>query len=464
MIGEKIAYLNGLPIRVQACKVKDYPPHWHDEEIEIIYILEGAADIIVSFDHYKVRKGDFVLINQGEIHHIHADGESVIISLYIQLDRFSASFCYIRYIYFCWQSFNLNRKQIKSCRLLEKLIFGIFIEITNDSVYDSGKMVRYVNKIIQILIGDFDIIHSFNHNVITNDQLTKYHHIIKFIEENYSEKISMTDIAREEYMGRNYVSQFWKKITDMNFTEFLNCRRVELAEKLILTTSLSLQSISLQCGFSDPKYFYKYFKKWYQCTPLEHRKKYNELYEKLPAVYETIEPAQFKGIFEKLLTDHYVEEADCDDHSEAVLPEGNRTSEEKINKYLKTRLKKELIKENLKHNSIKNLHLGLFASGMVGISEHEYFFDWSIIDSALKFAEDLDLNLCIDIDLMQEEVWEWELIMKKLSRHIKTISKNGSPARLKYIVYLSELEKASDVKNIMSKYMNLNNMEISIKL
>jgi hypothetical protein len=110
-----------------------------------------------------------------------------------------------------------------------------------------------------------------------------------------------------------------------------------------------------------------------------------------------------------------------------------------------------------------NLHLGLFASCVAGITENEYVFDWSIIDGALKFAEDLDLNLCIDIDLMPGEAGEWELILKKLSGHIKNTSKHRPLIRVKYIVYLDELEKASDIKNTAGRYINLSEMELSVK-
>ena len=421
MTGEKVAYLNGLPIGMNACRVRDYPPHWHDDEIEIIYILEGTANIIVSFDSYTASKGDFVLVNQGEIHHVHTNaGETTILSLYIRLDAFAASFPYIKHIYFCWQSFNLSKPQIKNNRMLEKIIFGLYLEIMRSSVYDSDKIIQDVGRVIHMLINHFDIIHSFNHNVITQDQLSKYHHIIKIIEEKYAEKISMTDLAREEYMGRNYVSQFWKKVTEMNFTEFLNCRRVELAEKLILTTNLSLQSISLQCGFSDPKYFYKYFKKWYSCTPLKHRKKYVEHYDKLPAAFEFKDVLGYREFFERKLADFYIQEEDREERSREIPAENNRQTEGKIREYLKTRLKKELIKESLKHYGVKNYYFDLYSSGIIEKTDKEYVFDWSMIDDTLKFVDALDLSLTIGIDLTRgNDQEEWEQTLKRISRHLK---------------------------------------------
>lgn len=50
----------------------------------------------------------------------------------------------------------------------------------------------------------------------------------------------------------------------------------EMAARLVLTTDRTLMSISVQCGFSDPKYFIKYFKVFYECKPSDFRKQYRE--------------------------------------------------------------------------------------------------------------------------------------------------------------------------------------------
>ena len=54
----------------------------------------------------------------------------------------------------------------------------------------------------------------------------------------------------------------------------------EKAEKLLLTTGKSISEISLLCGFSDPKYIYKSFKKWYDVTPSAHKKAYEQYMER----------------------------------------------------------------------------------------------------------------------------------------------------------------------------------------
>ena len=55
--------------------------------------------------------------------------------------------------------------------------------------------------------------------------------------------VTIKDIAQKEFIGRNYISQFWKNMTNMNFTEYLNSRRSEKAEKFLLTTDKSINKL-----------------------------------------------------------------------------------------------------------------------------------------------------------------------------------------------------------------------------
>ena len=308
MYCEEVAFVEGTPVGIRASEIRDYPPHWHDQILEVVFVLRGRINLITSFENFAVEAGEFVLINQGEIHHIHGDGDNTVISLYIDLRSFEQYYENIGYIYFSWETFNPGNQQIQDSFRLKKLFLVLMLELGRKRDGCADTVNRMIRKIVDLLIYRFDIAHYYNDRNIPREQLHKYHDIVRYLEENYAEKITMEDLAKEEYMGKNYVSQFWKRITEMNFTEFINSRRAEMAERLLLTTDLSMQDVSERCGFSDPKYFYKSFKKWYRCTPSEHRKKYREHYEKLGSSFRDMEIGDLTGGLEKLLTEYYIEE------------------------------------------------------------------------------------------------------------------------------------------------------------
>ena len=57
----------------------------------------------------------------------------------------------------------------------------------------------------------------------------------------------------------------------MTVTDYINRIRVNRAANLLRKTSLSIQQVAEQCGFSDGNYFTRIFRKLEEVTPNEYR-------------------------------------------------------------------------------------------------------------------------------------------------------------------------------------------------
>ena len=55
--------------------------------------------------------------------------------------------------------------------------------------------------------------------------------------------------------------------------EYINTLRIKEGERLLEVTSKSAESIAYECGFGDYSQFYKAFKKIYNISPVEWRKR-----------------------------------------------------------------------------------------------------------------------------------------------------------------------------------------------
>lgn len=95
--------------------------------------------------------------------------------------------------------------------------------------------------------------------------------IVQYIDDHYKEKLLLSDIAVQTQLNLYYLSHFFKEAFGTSFQNYIAKLRCEHARQLLLLTDYSLLDISLNCGFSDPKYFNKGFLEQYGCTPKDYR-------------------------------------------------------------------------------------------------------------------------------------------------------------------------------------------------
>jgi AraC-like DNA-binding protein len=95
--------------------------------------------------------------------------------------------------------------------------------------------------------------------------------VMRYVREHLGEEISLNDAAAAAMLSPNYLAHLLKKQTDRTFTELVTERRLERAKELLLTSSIRIGDIALQCGFSDADYFSRRFRQLIGVTPRQFR-------------------------------------------------------------------------------------------------------------------------------------------------------------------------------------------------
>lgn len=110
----------------------------------------------------------------------------------------------------------------------------------------------------------------------TNDNNNLYvKKAIEFIENNYTNNLKITDIAKYVCITRNYLYLLFRKHLNISPQEYLANYRITRAEQLLNTTTLSIETISNSCGYQDPLVFAKAFKAKKGFTPSQYRKSFS---------------------------------------------------------------------------------------------------------------------------------------------------------------------------------------------
>ena len=87
-----------------------------------------------------------------------------------------------------------------------------------------------------------------------NKKMARLSRITEYIDNNYSEKITLEQLAKQEGVTTTYLSHFIHDHLHMTFQDYISSVRFERALKLLQSTSMCLTDISVLCGFSDVKY------------------------------------------------------------------------------------------------------------------------------------------------------------------------------------------------------------------
>lgn len=95
---------------------------------------------------------------------------------------------------------------------------------------------------------------------IPNLRKGRVQRIEAYIEENYDQKLLLSDLARQEQLSMPHLSHFLTENFGMSFQDYLLRQRCQKAQKMLSSTDISLGDVSLACGFSSARYMDKGFR------------------------------------------------------------------------------------------------------------------------------------------------------------------------------------------------------------
>ena len=104
--------------------------------------------------------------------------------------------------------------------------------------------------------------------------------IKKYIAKHISDRITLSDIAGAVHLEEHYCCSLFSKSMGVSLFDFINSKRIENAESLLITTDMSPAEIAYSCGFVDYNYFSRMFKRYAGISALRYRRMKREYVKK----------------------------------------------------------------------------------------------------------------------------------------------------------------------------------------
>lgn len=97
----------------------------------------------------------------------------------------------------------------------------------------------------------------------------------EFIETNYSEKITVDQLASMLAIGRRNLERRFKKATSNTVVEYIQRVKIEAAKMSLESSRENVNEVMYKVGYTDTKAFRTTFKKITGLSPIHYRNKYN---------------------------------------------------------------------------------------------------------------------------------------------------------------------------------------------
>ena len=265
-------YLCSIPLDFELV-----PPHWHDE-MEIIYIKKGRGIINVDFKEYHVSALTLVFILPGQLHSIEQyedetmEYENIIFDYSMLLSKKKDS---------VYEDF---LKPLTHGKITVPTVFSQVYPYFTDLVSPidacdeicKTKPQGYQLFIKSMLFQFFFILDNRCRNLTTpknnRKAIDKMKIILKYVENNYANKITISEIADVIGFSESHFMRYFKETMGTSFIEYLKDYRLTMAARLLQSSEDSILNISAEVGFDNLSYFNRSFKARYGITPRQYRK------------------------------------------------------------------------------------------------------------------------------------------------------------------------------------------------
>ncbi|MDR7855441.1 helix-turn-helix domain-containing protein [Tissierella sp.] len=272
---EYVQYMKDLPINIHLANILEYPIHWNDS-IEILFVLKGTIDVGVENEIYTLEEREIEIINVNEVCSIKSnDPENLVLLLSIEPNFFERYYDDAKEVFFYTNSSDEHIQNEEKYYELRRYISILLYEAVSKIDDYEDKIEENLLEMMYHLLNNFHYLFYEEESLKEDEvQLERYHRIVKYLSNNYMNKVSLQEIANKEFLTSQYLSYKIKDTFGLGFNEYLNQIRVEESTKLLLDTSKNISEVSEEVGFSHVRYYNKHFKLHYDCTPMQYRKKY----------------------------------------------------------------------------------------------------------------------------------------------------------------------------------------------
>lgn len=243
--------------------------HFHNE-IELVKVMQGKMRFDVNDTVFTGKTGDIVFIGPRTPH----ETTSVEDATQILLVQLNPKQSYDSYLFKMMRQSEKEYYLFDSDNPVYRELNGILDKVLEEYRTQDKGYELYLKSWLYALLGFFsrNRIFSIDNDELENTLIRKISPVIEYVENNYSNDISLESVSELLNLHPIYFCRIFKEATGKTFINYLNFVRISKAEDLLIFSNKSVTEIALETGFTSVQYFNRIFKEAKGRTPTEFRK------------------------------------------------------------------------------------------------------------------------------------------------------------------------------------------------
>lgn len=106
---------------------------------------------------------------------------------------------------------------------------------------------------------------------INETDLQALEELTYYMDEHYNFNITLQTLSIIACMSESKMKKLFKMVYNMSITEYIQRKRISVAEHMLIQTDLTIAEISRIVGYSNPSRLIELFKRYYGFTPSKYR-------------------------------------------------------------------------------------------------------------------------------------------------------------------------------------------------
>ncbi|MCR8658572.1 AraC family transcriptional regulator [Paenibacillus endoradicis] len=257
--------------------------HWH-EEPQITLVTKGNLVIQVNGIDYELKTGQAIFINKGVLHvttKLTLDGQYVSFNFPEKLLAFYEDSAMEKKFVLPYTNSSLMSVVITGDVEWESQILEMLWAMKKkfDMKKSWGWEYEVSIKTVQIWFTLISNISLSSEEAPKNlkVQQERLQLMLSFIHQNYSNNITLQEIADVAHLSVSECTRSFKRTIHMTAYDYLIKYRIKKSSDLLISTDYTITEIAHRVGFNHVNHFIQSFKKHHERTPKDFRKYRNEL-------------------------------------------------------------------------------------------------------------------------------------------------------------------------------------------